>query len=148
MKSISLLFIAFLFSIQLSYSQSYKSYIDKSSIYTLFSVQETVYAADDILNITIFNSKSVNYGDIWKSDCYTYLGIDSQNNLHILKKEGNNKTEKLCELIFKIDPSKPSEIILNGHKDIKFPLLIKLQITVSQNYIQIKYLGDVPAYIE
>ena len=43
---------------------------------------------------------------------------------------------------------KPTEITLIAQRSQKNPLLIKIQVNASNNFIKTKYLGDLPVYID
>ena len=152
MKKLLLLLI-FLISIQNINAQNEKtSYIKKDTFTKVITINENGNHGDDFMTINVFYGEldKVQWGNATTITSYRYLGVDSQNNLHIKRREYNYslKSEDECELIFKLDQNKPTEITLIAQKKKKNPLLIKIQVNASNNFIKTKYLGDLPVYID
>ena len=152
MKKLLLLLI-FLISIQNINAQNEKtSYIKKDTFTKVITINENGNHGDDFMTINVFYGEldKVQWGNATTITSYRYLGVDSQNNLHIKRREYNYnlKSEDECELIFKLDQNKPTEITLIAQRSQKNPLLIKIQVNASNNFIKTKYLGDLPVYID
>ena len=147
-----LLFLILFFIFQNVNAQRESLYIKKDSFTKIISITENSNHSDDIVRLNVFYEEfdKVKWGSAIAIISYRYLGVDSQNNLHLQKTENNYtlNTVDVCELIFKLDQNKPTEITLTGQKGQKVPLLIKIQVEAGNNFIKTKYLGDLPAYIE
>jgi hypothetical protein len=127
-------------------------YIKKDTFTKIVAVNENSNHGDDFLRVNVFYGEfdKVKWGSAITITSYTYLGVDSQNNLHVRKTENDFtlKKEDSCKLIFKLDQNKPTEITLVAQKGQRVPLLIKVQVEAGNNFIKTKYLGDLPKYIE
>ncbi|GEP52809.1 hypothetical protein FNO01nite_34810 [Flavobacterium noncentrifugens] len=128
------------------------SYIKKDTFTKIISINEIGNHGDDFMTINVFNGEldKVQWGSAINITSYRYLGVDSQNNLHIQRNEHNYtlKDEDVCELIFKLDSTKPTEITLIAQRSQKNPLLIKIQVEATNNFIKAKYLGELTVYNE
>lgn len=150
-----LLLVILLISIQNINGQNEEtSYIKKDTFTKVITINENGNHGDDFMTINVFYGEleKVQWGNATTITSYTYLGVDSQNNLHIKRREREYnyslKSEDECELIFKLDLNKPTEITLIAQRSQKNPLLIKIQVNASNNFIKTKYLGDLPVYID
>ena len=153
MKSITLFYTITLLSVQCIFSQeNSKSYIQKDVYTKIITVYELSYPSEDIMSINVFKGEidKVQWGSAISIISYRFLGIDNQNNLHIQRTEKDYvfKKEDVCELIFKLELNKPTDIVLIGQRSQLKPLLIKIQVEVENNFIKSKYLGDFPTYTE
>jgi len=151
MKTQSLFFILIL-CCQTIMAQKEHLYIKKDSFTKVVSVAEISNHGDDFVNVNTFYGSldKVNWGSATTIISYTYLGVDSQNNLHVRKTENNEtlNSKDVCELVFRLEQNKPTEITLTGQKGQRNPLLIRIQVEAGNHFIKAKYLGDLPAYIE
>jgi hypothetical protein len=85
---------------------------------------------------------------------YRYLGIDSQNNLHLERVQVDfdstnvkaNSSRDICKLIFALDANRTADITLIGQRSRND--LIKIHIEASNNGTITKYLGSLPVYKE
>lgn len=148
-KIIYILFLSFTFFN--SYAQEKNNlFIDKGIFTKIFNVKDISYPADDFLTINVFYEmgEKAPWGKSESIISYRYLGIDNQT-IRIERTE-NDKIFGIntCELFFKIENTKPTEITLIGQRSQINPLLIKLQIEVTNNYIKAKYLGQLPKYVD
>lgn len=100
------------------------------------------------INVFAGELNKVKWENTITNTSYRYLGIDSDNNLHIERKELNHllNKEDVCQLIFKTDLNKPTQITLTAQKSLKAPLLITIQVEAGNKSIKTKYLGDLPFY--
>ena len=151
MKTLKLFFFILFLCYQNINSQEI-IYIKKDTFTKIVSVIQNSNHGDDFVRVNVFYGEldKVKWGSAINITSYTYLGVDSQNNLHVQKTENDYtlKTKDVCELIFKLEQNKPTEITLIAQRGQRIPLLIKVQVEAGNNFIKTKYLGDLPIYVE
>ena len=132
-----------------SQERTYEMYLDLNGSPKIVYVYPNTYVGRDFITIMVYYEMN---GNVAKDDqgsiSYRYLGIDNQT-IRLQRSEINTALGKLdtCELFFKLDTEKPTEITLISQKNYDGNI-IKLQIEASNNGIKTKYTGDLPKYIE
>ncbi len=140
-------------------AQNNNTYIKRGQFFTkTVNVKSISNHGDDIVNVNVFSNagKKIEWGTARTIISYTYLGIDNQHNLHLQREETDFQSEEtddnlpsnISNLIFALDTNKSGDITLIGERSLKEPLLIKIHVEASNNFIKIKYLGDLPVYKE
>jgi hypothetical protein len=125
-----------------------ESYLDLIGSPKIVSVYPNTYAGRIFIYISVYSEMKGNVTENFQgSISYRYLGVDNQT-IRLLRTEkkyvGGSNT---CELFFKLDSEKPTEITLISQEDFDGNV-IKLQIEASNNGIKTKYIGDLPKYVE
>ena len=126
-----------------------ESYLDLKGSPKIVYVYPNTYVGRDFITIMVYSEMQGNVTkDHQGTISYRYLGIDDQT-IRMQRTENNSILGKhdTCDLFFKLDSEKPTEITLISQKDYDGNV-IKLQIEVSNNGIKTKYIGDLPKYIE
>lgn len=129
--------------------QIYDSYLDLNGSPKIVYISPNIYVGSDFITIIVYNKMAGNKGEGHTGTInYRYLGIDNQT-IRLQRTESNSilRESDTCELFFKLDSEKPTEITLISQKNSDGNV-IKLQIEASNNGIKIKYIGDLPKYIE
>ena len=126
-----------------------ESYIDLIGSPKIVYVYPNTYVGRDFITISVYSEMKGNVAERHQgSISYRYLGIDNQT-IRMQRTEKNSILRELdiCELSFKLDSEKPTEITLISQKDFDGSV-IKLQIEASNHGIKTKYIGDLPEYIK
>lgn len=150
MKIYKFIFILIILFSQKSFAQNKTDYIKKGVFTQIVSITDVCNHADTFVSFNVFRGEldKVTWGNAVYIISYRYLGIDSQNNLHVLRIENNYSLQKedRCELIFKLDINRPTEITLLSQNSLKIPFSIKVQVEATNNFIKTKYIGELPIY--
>lgn len=122
-----------------SFSQSEKKYIDRGVFTKIISIDSVAYHGDDILTVNVFYEmgEKIPWGNSKTIVSYRYLGIDTENNLLLQRKQDDDT----CILTFALDSNNFGTITLIGQRSQKNPLLIKLKVSCSNNQILTEYIG-------
>ena len=133
-------------------SQNNNIYIQRDVFTKVINVSPIANHGDDIININVFYKvgKKIEWSTVNRIISYTYLGVDNQNNLHIQTRETKSdlSTSNIYNLVFALDSNKSGDITLIGERSQRQPLLIKIHVEANNDFIKIKYLGDLPVYQE
>lgn len=125
-------------------------YLDSEGFPKVIVVSSISYHAQNMLTLNVYKKLEgiAENKDIAFFVSYKYLGIDNQT-LRLQREELNctTKEKDICNLYFKIDQTKPTEITLIGQEFYKGSL-IKLQIEATNNFIKTKYIGNLPKYVK
>ena len=150
-QTIYLIMLFTVFSFGRASAQDNIFYIEKGVFTNLIGLSPTTHHGDDIVNINVFYKMGdkVDWGTAQTIISYRYLGVDSQNNLHLQREQiKDNASSDICNLTFALDANKSGDITLIGKRSQKEPLLIKIHVEADNNFIKTKFLGNLPLYKE
>lgn len=127
--------------------RTHESYLDLIGSPKIVYVYPNTFAGRDFITIMVYSEIKGNVAkDHQGSISYRYLGIDNQT-IRLQRTEKFFDEHDTCDLFFKLDSEKPTEITLISQKSFAGNV-VKLQIEASNNGIKTKYIGDLPKYIE
>lgn len=142
----NLLTILFISVSLFTYSQNYYKH-KEDRIITVVSINESKnYTGTNFCNVNLFTDE-VNYRSDYSIIGYTFLGIDNDFNIHIEMKVNIPIIDKkeTRNLVFRSEKGHAKITLPNDSSRINIEP-IELEVTASNNGMEVKYIGNFKPY--